>query len=169
MYRTWTLNKNRLLLSLLISTVPPLICGFLLRADISSANLSPFPPLRVLAPLWMLFALLGGVGFSGILSLRKGIGNQVYIFFLQLFVSLCWPFLCFKWQARSFALVWLGILIACAAGMIILFFMRLKWAGLLQIPYFIWLLMLFRWNYLSLQESVTKIFKVFSDFLDIYG
>lgn len=172
MYAACSVKRKKLFLCLLISMIPGEICGFLIRKEAASATQDlpvDLPQPAVFTAVWILFYILMGIGFFGILCEGRGIGNQIYIFILQYCVNLCWPFLFFKWKAYSFALIWLSILIACVLGMVILFFMRKRWAGLLQLPYLLWLFCSFYWNYETVRQESAKIFKVFTDFLDMLG
>ena len=76
------------------------------------------------------------VCLSGSSSKKKPIA----IYGLQLAVNFFWTILFFLLEARLFAFFWLLLLLGLAVWMAVSFARINKAAGLLQIPYILWLL-----------------------------
>jgi len=99
------------------------------------------PPNWVFAPVWIILFVLMGV--SAYLIWNKGIENikvkiSLLTFGIQLVLNALWSFLFFRLQSPSYALfeiimLWLAILLT-----IMNFFKISRIAGLLLIPYIIW-------------------------------
>ena len=99
------------------------------------------PPNWVFAPVWTSLYLL--MGISAFLVWRKGLDNHLVdsglrIFILQLFLNTLWSFLFFglKFPFLGFleiVLLWVAILLA-----ILSFFRVSKLAGILLLPYILW-------------------------------
>ena len=81
-----------------------------------------------------------GVSY-GILE-NKGINDSEInsIYYLQLTVNALWTFIFFVFKWRLFAFIWILILDVLVIDMIIKFYKKDRTAGLLQIPYLIWIL-----------------------------
>ena len=62
------------------------------------------------------------------------------IYYLQLFVNLLWSIIFFVLKCRLIAFFWILLLIALVILMIIEFYKKNKVAGLLQIPYLLWII-----------------------------
>ena len=62
------------------------------------------------------------------------------IYSLQLFVNATWSLIFFTLKWRLFAFIWIIILDVLVIVMIIDFFKKNKTAGLLQIPYLLWII-----------------------------
>ncbi len=99
------------------------------------------PPGWVFPVVWTILFVLMGVGaamvcLSGSTSKKKPIA----IYGLQLLVNFFWTILFFLLEARLFAFFWLLLLLGLAVWMAVSFGRVNKTAGLLQIPYILWLL-----------------------------
>jgi tryptophan-rich sensory protein len=98
------------------------------------------PPGAVFPIVWgILFALLG-IGAARIyLAPATGIRyKSLLVFFVQLVFNFIWSIIFFNYQAFGFAFVWLIVLWLLILAMIGLFRKTDKPAGLLQIPYLLW-------------------------------
>jgi len=98
------------------------------------------PPNFLFGPVWTLLYILMGVSFS-IIILQKHSSNKtkaITIFLIQFILNLCWSFIFFKthqigWAFVEILCMWFSILV-----MIIVFYRLHRIAGLLQIPYLLW-------------------------------
>ena len=63
--------------------------------------------------------------------------NRIY--YLQLAINALWPIFFFVFKWRLFSFIWILLLIIAVIYMIIKFYEKDKLAGLLQIPYLLWL------------------------------
>ena len=61
------------------------------------------------------------------------------VYVIQLAMNFMWPVFFFSLGAYLFSFIWLIILWAFSLAMIIMFYRVNKTAGLLQIPYLLWL------------------------------
>ncbi len=140
--------KNNVVL-LLLCLVIPLTVGFLSgMATVESittwyAGLNkPFfnPPNYLFGPVWTLLYTLMGV--SLFLVLREGPhplrSKAIIIFSVQLALNAAWSFLFFYFQSPGWALLEIGIMWVCILYMIFMFGRIKRIAGLLQIPYLLW-------------------------------
>ena len=99
------------------------------------------PPGWVFPVVWAILYALMGVG-ACIASGSKIQGSErcVNLFIVQLTVNFFWPLLFFNAGAYGFALLWLIFLLILVVMMSVCFYKKLRTAGLLQIPYILWLL-----------------------------
>lgn len=98
------------------------------------------PPPWVFMAAWILLYLLMGVG-AGLVwnAVPRGFKDALIPFFGQLVLNFLWSPLFFAWKLRLAAfLVLLGML-GLAVWMAVAFYRVRKSAGLLQIPYLLWL------------------------------
>ena len=99
------------------------------------------PPGWVFPVVWTILFVLMGVGAAMVcLSSSSSKKKPIAIYGLQLLVNFFWTILFFLLEARLFAFFWLLLLLGLAIWMAISFGRVNKTAGLLQIPYILWLL-----------------------------
>ena len=63
----------------------------------------------------------------------------ILIYYLQLFVNALWSIFFFTLKWRFFAFIWILLLLSLVIIMMLKFYKQNKIAGLLQIPYLIWI------------------------------
>lgn len=110
------------------------------------AEMAAKPPLS--PPDWLfpvawgiLYALMGiGAGLIASQPESSGRSRALNLMVTQLVVNFFWPLLFFNAGAYGFSLLWLLILLVLVILMTVAFYRENKWAGLLQIPYILWLL-----------------------------
>ena len=130
---------------LIISIAIPLIIG-----AISSLISMPFmdygelimpplaPPSWLFPVIWTILYVLMGVSY-GILEINSLVDSSINsIYYAQLFVNALWSFFFFVFEWRLFAFLWILLLLALVIVMIIRFYEKNKVAGLLQLPYLVW-------------------------------
>ena len=99
------------------------------------------PPGWVFPIVWTILFVLMGVGAAMVfLSDSSSKKRPIAIYGLQLLVNFFWTILFFLLEARLFAFFWLLLLLGLAIWMEVSFARVNKTAGLLQIPYILWLL-----------------------------
>ncbi|MBQ7091414.1 MAG: tryptophan-rich sensory protein [Clostridia bacterium] len=99
------------------------------------------PPGWVFPVVWTALFVLMGVGAAMVcLSGSSSKKKPIAIYGLQLAVNFFWTILFFLLEARLFAFFWLLLLLGLAVWMAVSFARVNKTAGLLQIPYILWLL-----------------------------
>ena len=129
--------------SILIPVLLGAAVGLLTRnpAGFEMLNKPPLSPPGWLFPVaWTILYILMGVSYGRLKE--KGLTDSTVntIYYLQLGVNLLWPFAFFLLQWRLFAFFWLILLLILVIVMIVVFYKRDKTAGLLQLPYLLWLL-----------------------------
>ena len=136
---------NKALIYIKSILVPLLIgglVGFLTSGYIDYNNLiqPSFAPPSILFPIvWTILYTLMGVSY-GILKSNSLTDDKInIIYYSQLFVNALWSFFFFVFQWRLFSFLWILLLIGLVILMIIEFYKKNKIAGLLQIPYLLWI------------------------------
>ena len=129
--------------SILIPVIVGGVVGIIISGFIDYEVLQkPFlaPPGFLFPVVWTILYILMGVSY-GILK-SKGLTDEKtdLIYYLQLVVNALWSifFFVFDWQLFSF--LWIILLDILVAIMIYVFYSKDKLAGLLQIPYLLWIL-----------------------------
>lgn len=98
------------------------------------------PPGFIFPIVWSILYVLMGISY-GILDNRGYIDFDIKsIYYSQLIVNLLWPIFFFVFKWRLFSFIWILLLITLVISMIIKFYQKDKVAGLLQLPYLIWLI-----------------------------
>ena len=98
------------------------------------------PPSFLFPIVWTILYVLMGLSY-GILENKGLVDAEINsIYYLQLTVNALWSFIFFVFKWRLFAFIWILILDALVIDMIIKFYKKDKTAGLLQIPYLLWIL-----------------------------
>ena len=90
--------------------------------------------------LWLSLYVIMGISY-GILKNNLQIDKKTnIIYYVQLFVNALWAIIFFTLKWRLFAFVWIMILALLIIFMIVEFYKKNKLAGILQIPYLLWVL-----------------------------
>ncbi len=129
------------------SILVPLILGGIVGIAISpdmdySSLIQPsFAPPSILFPIvWTILYILMGVSY-GILKSNNLTDDKINtIYYWQLFVNLLWSIFFFVFKWRLFSFIWILLLIVLVILMIKEFYSKNKVAGLLQIPYLLWII-----------------------------
>lgn len=136
--------------SILIPVIIGGLVGFVISGFMDYPVLQkPFlaPPSIAFPIVWTILYILMGVSY-GILKTNDLVDSKVNtIYYLQLAVNSLWSifFFIFKW--RLFSFIWIILLDILVVVMIKVFYDKNKIAGLLQIPYLIWVLFASYLNY----------------------
>lgn len=129
--------------SILIPVIIGGVIGLIISRsiDYNSLQKPPLSPPSILFPIvWTILYLLMGISY-GILDSKSLIELKTKIIYsLQLFVNATWSLIFFTLKWRLFAFIWIIILDVLVIVMIIDFFKKNKTAGLLQIPYLLWII-----------------------------
>ena len=122
------------------------LSGFVTRAGSRYFNTAmehpPFTaPSWVFPIAWSILYALMGIGAARVyLSPRNASRSRTLaVFVVQLVVNFFWPILFFNVEAYGLALIWLVALFVVAALMAVAFRRIDDAAGLMQIPYLVWL------------------------------
>ena len=129
--------------SVLIPVIVGGIIGLLISGsmDYNSLQRPDFSPPSILFPIvWTILYILMGISY-GILKTKDLTDNEInFIYYFQLIINAFWPIIFFILKWRLFAFIWIVLLDFVVLFMIIKFYKKDKIAGLLQIPYFIWII-----------------------------
>ena len=128
--------------SILIPVLVGVVIGFITSGamDYSMLKQPPLAPPSILFPIvWTILYVLMGVSY-GILKSNGEADEEVdRIYYLQLAVNALWSIFFFILKWRLFSFFWIILLAVLVIIMIIRFYNRNKVAGLLQIPYILWI------------------------------
>jgi len=108
--------------------------------DYGELNQPPLAPPGWLFPVvWTILYILMGVSYA-MLKIDGLMDDELdSIYYLQLGVNALWSIFFFILKWRFFAFLWIILLLVLVLKMIKLFYDRNRVAGLLQIPYLVWL------------------------------
>lgn len=101
-----------------------------------------FPPAPVFGIVWPILYLLMAVSFV-LVALSPNSDNKVYailLFIIQLIINLSWTKIFFIDKNLDAAFAVCLLLTVSVIIMTVLFFRQSFWAGILQIPYCLWLI-----------------------------
>ncbi len=129
--------------SILIPVIIGGVIGLIISRSIDYNTLQkpPLSPPSILFPIvWTILYVLMGISY-GILDSKSLIEPKInFIYYLQLFVNATWSLIFFTLKWRLFAFIWIIIFDILVIIMILEFFKKNKTAGLLQIPYLLWII-----------------------------
>ena len=128
---------------ILLSVGVGALSGFLTKDSMQAYEQVPksslTPPSVVFPIVWTILFILMGIGAAMVLrskSYEKG--RALLVYGIQLIVNFFWSIIFFNLRAYLFAFVWLILLWVLIVVMIRLFYKAHKPAGLLQLPYLLW-------------------------------
>lgn len=109
------------------------------------------PPSIAFPIVWTILYILMGISYGilknqyinnlSILNNKEGkLLSTRQLYYIQLAVNALWSIIFFIFKWRLFAFIWILLLIILVILMIIDFYKKNKLAGLLQIPYLLWLI-----------------------------
>lgn len=125
----------------------PLLVGALVglitsgSIDYNSLIQPPLSPPGFIFPIvWTILYALMGISY-GILQTNSLVDDNInFIYYAQLFVNALWSIFFFVFKWRFFSFLWIILLGVLVIIMIYRFNQKNKLAGLLQIPYILWIL-----------------------------
>ena len=98
------------------------------------------PPSIVFPIVWTILYILMGLSY-GILKSKQLTDFEIdKIYYIQLIMNGLWSIFFFVAKWRLFSFIWILVLDLLVIYMIVLFYKKNKVAGILQIPYLIWIL-----------------------------
>ncbi len=129
--------------SILVPVIIGGIVGFIISGSMDYTSLQkPFlaPPAILFPIVWTILYILMGVSY-GRLKVKGLTDDKInFIYYMQLAINALWSIFFFTLKWRLFSFFWILILIVFVIWMIIEFYKKDKIAGLLQIPYLLWIL-----------------------------
>ena len=132
------IDIKKLLFYILIPLISGAVVGIITSGDMKSYN--GFVPGWIFPVVWSILYILMGISY-GILKSNSLLDTKsINIYYLQLFVNALWSIFFFVFKWRLFAFVWILLLIILVYLMIKDFYSKNKVAGLLQLPYLLWII-----------------------------
>ena len=98
------------------------------------------PPSFLFPIVWTILYILMGISYGILKSNSLLDAKTSNIYYLQLFVNALWSIFFFVFKLRLFAFFWILLLIVLVYLMIKIFYSKNKVAGLLQLPYLLWII-----------------------------
>jgi len=138
-------NSIKFIICLLVPVAIGAISGFATMENIpgwfSTLSKPSFnPPNSIFGPVWTTLYIL--MGISSFLIVKKHPEQMKHtagsVYFLQLALNFAWSFLFFSFHQVGVALIDIIALWIAILAMIVVFYRINKAAGLLQIPYLLW-------------------------------
>ena len=129
--------------SILIPVLVGGIVGWLISSsiDYNSLQKPPLAPPSIVFPIvWTILYVLMGVSYGILKSNDLTNADIDKIYYLQLGVNAFWSIFFFLLKWRLFSAIWIVFLAVLVAVMIYKFYKQNKTAGLIQIPYLLWVL-----------------------------
>ena len=127
--------------SILVPLVLCAIVGFLTKDAMGYEGLDTpaLAPPPILFPIvWSILYTLMGISHAILKSNGLSTPDSESVYYAQLIVNLLWPVLFFSLGWRLVAFIWIVLLDILVVVMTVRFYRRDKTAGLLQIPYLLW-------------------------------
>ena len=98
------------------------------------------PPGYIFPIVWTIIYILMGIGYGILKSENKVDEKTKIIYYTQLIINALWSIIFFVLEWKLFSIIWIILLDIVVLLMIKNFYSKNKIAGLLQIPYLIWIL-----------------------------
>ena len=150
-------NKDKIKIyikSIIIPVIVGGLVGVLISKfiDYNTIHKPPLSPSSIAFPIaWTILYILMGISYGilknqyinnlSILNNKEGkLLSTKQLYYVQLAVNTLWSIIFFIFKWRLFAFIWILLLIILVILMIIDFYKKNKLAGLLQIPYLLWLI-----------------------------
>lgn len=139
------INYKKLILFIVVTFVIGGLFSFFIpdmKEYYSSLNRPPLSPSGIVFPIaWSILYLLMAISLYMVSETKSlDIESSYIIYIAQLIVNSLWTLLFFGLKLRLFSFIWIILLIILVIIMIKDFYSKNKVAGLLQIPYLLWLL-----------------------------
>lgn len=136
-------NKINYVLFISVSVLTGLLSALLTRNNMNIYDKISTPPLSppgILFPIvWTILYILMGISAARIYTENNNKwSSSLSVWSVQLIVNFLWSILFFNYQAFLLSFIWLVLLLILIVIMIFLFYKTDKAAGLIQIPYFLW-------------------------------
>ena len=129
--------------AILIPVIIGGIVGLIISKSIDYNSLQkPFlaPPSILFPIMWTILYILMGISYGILDSNNLIAAKQNIIYYLQLFVNALWSIFFFTLKWRLFSFIWIILLDLLVIIMIFSFYKKNNIAGLIQVPYLLWVL-----------------------------
>lgn len=139
------INFKRLIIAVVIPLAVGGISSLIVNGGFKSYSESvtkpPLSPPDWLFPVvWTILYILMGISSYLVFEKDKSEAKQpLALYAIQLAMNFMWPIFFFLLNAYLFSFIWLTVLWAPVIAMTVMFYRVSRLAGLLQIPYILWL------------------------------
>lgn len=136
-------NFKIYLKSIIIPVLVGVIVGLVIskKIDYSSLVKPALAPPNILFPIvWSILYILMGISYGLLKSAKVLDSKSITLYYLQLFINALWSIFFFVFKWRLFSFIWILLLIFVVVLMIKDFYSKNKIAGIIQIPYLLWIL-----------------------------
>lgn len=111
------------------------------RGFYASLEKPPLSPSGIIFPIaWSIIYLLMSISLYIVSEYEENKEENYLIYIIQLVVNSLWTLLFFGFNLKLLSFLWILLLIVLVVVMVISFYRTNKLAGLLNIPYLLWLL-----------------------------
>ena len=108
--------------------------------NFATLNKPPLSPPAWLFPVvWSILYVLMGIAAYLVAESKNSGGKALLYYGAQLIFNFFWSIIFFNFEAYLFAFIWLLVLWGLAAVTTVLFYRSSKLAGILMVPYMLWL------------------------------
>lgn len=135
--KKWKVYLTSILLTFLVGGVSGLISRGAMQEYAGLVKPMLSPPAWIFPVVWTILYILMGIGVARVYIKTEEVPT---IYIAQLFFNFMWSIIFFNFGAYLFAFIWLIALIILVIIMTVRFYRVDKLAGLIQIPYILWLL-----------------------------
>ena len=137
------LNKKLLVGSILFTNILGFIFGLISRPSSFSGVAQPVfvPPSWVFIVVWIVLYTILGISFYLILRSKDSRDRKwsIGLYFVNLVFNYLWVVWFFNLKLFLFSYIWLIVLIGITIVMIYFFYRVNKWAGIINVPYLVWI------------------------------
>lgn len=111
------------------------------RGFYASLEKPPLSPSGFIFPIvWSIIYILMGISLYIVSEYEYKKEENYLIYIIQLVVNSLWTLLFFGFNLKFLSFLWILLLIVLVITMLISFYKTNKWAGILNIPYLLWLM-----------------------------
>lgn len=137
------LNKKLLVGSILFTNILGFIFGLISRPSSFGGVAQPVfvPPSWVFIVVWIVLYTILGISFYLILRSKDSRDRKwsIGLYFVNLVFNYLWVVWFFNLKLFLFSYIWLIVLIGITIVMIYFFYRVNKWAGIINVPYLVWI------------------------------
>ena len=135
--KKWKVYLTSILLTLIVGGIAGFISMGAMEGYSGLDKPALSPPAWIFPVVWSVLYILMGIGVARVYIKTEKVP---IIYIVQLFFNFMWPIIFFNFNAYLLAFIWLVALIILVIIMTVKFYKIDKVAGLIQIPYILWLL-----------------------------
>lgn len=137
------MNKKLLVGSILFTNILGFIFGLISRPSSFGGVAQPVfvPPSWVFIVVWIVLYTILGISFYLILRSKDSRDRKwsIGLYFVNLVFNYLWVVWFFNLKLFLFSYIWLIVLIGITIVMIYFFYRVNKWAGIINVPYLVWI------------------------------